>query len=587
MKASQPASVKSRFGGAFALTLAFASFLCFSLPVLLYTGNRAEFAAPLKELLLPVLTPAVVAVIILASLLALLPQRLHARLMVLLAALCLLCWLQGTLLVWEYGLFDGGRIDWTVARWRGWVDACLWIAVILATDAWRGPLQRVLPRLAILACAMQAALALVSLATQPERPALPPSDAAAATLAHFSRQANVLHILADGMQTGVVADLMDEQDGRLARDFDGFTFFEDNLGAFPYTHMSVPAMMGGLVYDNSEAQGEFLDRALGHASIFGVAKANGYEVEVGVPGGGISEVYQHVADAKLVPLPDAPTHSGWRGAKQERLLLADLALFRLVPHFAKQYVYNDQDWLLQNLFGSSSSPGISFLAHEGVLRELAARAQVDSPRPTYKLLHLMLSHRPMVMNADCSYAARVLDPKRNAVRDQARCAFGSISGLLARLRALGIYDNTTIVISGDHGTFLAPRFMVANKSEAALAYRRGLPPTMIGHARPLLLVKPAHARGALRISQAPTWVADTPATIADAAGMRASLPGLSALRLEEGAGRERRYYSYDYLRSDWTARYLAPLREYIVRGRGNRVGSWSRGRTLEPPAASR
>jgi hypothetical protein len=128
---------------------------------------------------------------------------------------------------------------------------------------------------------------------------------------------------------------------------------------------------------------------------------------------------------------------------------------------------------------------------------------------------------------------------------------------------------------------------VANKAEAALAYQRNLPPAMIGHARPLFLVKPARAQGALRVSQAPTWIIDTPATIADAAGLPASLPGVSALRLGEDAPRERRYYSYDYLRSDWTARYLAPLREYVVLGRGNRVASWSRGRRLEPPAGSR
>jgi hypothetical protein len=386
------------------------------------------------------------------------------------------------------------------------------------------------------------------------------------------------------MQTDIVEDLLAEDGGRLARDFDGFTLFEDNLGAFPYTHMSVPAMLGGLAYDNSEVQGPFLDRALGPGSIFGAAKAAGYEVEVGEPGGGLVEVYRHVRDAQVIALPDSPVAS-WRGDRQDRLLLGDLVLFRILPHFAKAYVYNDGEWLLQGLFGNTSMPGRSFLTGVSFLRDLSRQARVDDPRPSYKFLHLMLSHRPMVMNADCSYAAHVLDPSRAHVRDQARCAFRELNALIARLRALGIYDNTTIVISGDHGTFIAPGSIASGSPDAKRAYAMGLPPTNIGQARPLLLVKPAHASGALRHSSAPSWIIDTPATIADAAGIPAQLPGTSAFRIDPAAPRERRFNVYEYVKSDWSSDYLAPMQEFLVNGRSDRVDSWSRGRRLEAAGA--
>jgi arylsulfatase A-like enzyme len=193
----------------------------------------------------------------------------------------------------------------------------------------------------------------------------------------------------------------------------------------------------------------------------------------------------------------------------------------------------------------------------------------------------MLSHRPLVANADCSYAARILIPDRGNARNQSRCAFEAMVALLARLRELGIYDNTTVVISGDHGIFLAPDSLAAGSAGAARAHELGLTGSMIGHARPLLLVKPARSHGALRRSQAPTWIVDTPATIADAAGFTVKPEGRSALRLAPGEPRERRFLSYEYMQSDWTAEHLAPMQEYLVEGRGDRAESWSVGRRFE------
>ncbi len=575
-----------RFGYATLLSLSAVSFLCFSLPVLLYSGNRAEFATPLAELLVPVLLPAAAFALVLALLVSLLPERPCMRLLVLGNAVCLLLWLQGTVLVWGYGLFDGSRIDWSVARWRGWLDAGIWIATLLGVDALRDRLARALPRLVMIACALQAGIAGFTLVREQDR--VPASrDVTALSMARFSKRANVIHILADGMQTGVVADLLDEDNGRLSHELEGFTMFEDNLGAFPYTHMSVPAMLGGNIYDNSEPVGEFLDRSLGHASILGAAQRAGYEVKVAQPGGGISEVYRHVLDAQVLTVPSSPRFAGWRGARQERLLLGDLVLFRVVPHFAKAFVYNDENWFLQELFGIDSGPGRAYLAHNAFLRDLGAQAHADDTRPQYKFVHLFLSHRPIVMRQDCSYAGGILEPNLEHVRNQARCTFRTIAALLGRLRQLGIYDQTTVVISGDHGIFLAPRSMPPGSAEAARAYARDMPPGMIGEARPLLLVKPARAHGPLQRSWAPTSIADTPATIADAAGIDAVVPGDSAFRLVVGESRERHYHLYDYLASDWTARYLTPMQRYLVRGRADRIDSWSPGPRLEAPPGAR
>ena len=49
-----------------------------------------------------------------------------------------LVWIQGSLLVWDYGLLDGQGIDWRVAPWRGWVEFSVWtITIFLSVRLFR------------------------------------------------------------------------------------------------------------------------------------------------------------------------------------------------------------------------------------------------------------------------------------------------------------------------------------------------------------------------------------------------------------------------------------------------------------------
>ena len=155
--------------------------------------------------------------------------------------------------------------------------------------------------------------------------------------------------------------------------------------------------------------------------------------------------------------------------------------------------------------------------------------------------------------------------------------------LLDRMRELGIYDQATIVISGDHGSFVAPTALLDPAAQAT-ADARGIAPSTVGHARPLLLVKAPGAHGALRTSRAPVWIIDTPATIADAAGLPGAYPGTSALKLAEDAPRERRFHDYEYAGNEWSGEYVADIQEYVVSGRSDDITGWNKGRTLRAPA---
>ncbi|NIO41950.1 MAG: hypothetical protein GTO41_18345, partial [Burkholderiales bacterium] len=47
-----------------------------------------------------------------------------------LAGLAVLVWLQGNILVWDYGVLDGRNIDWISGAWRGVLDIAIWCLVL-------------------------------------------------------------------------------------------------------------------------------------------------------------------------------------------------------------------------------------------------------------------------------------------------------------------------------------------------------------------------------------------------------------------------------------------------------------------------
>ena len=90
---------------------------------------------------------------------------------------------------------------------------------------------------------------------------------------------------------------------------------------------------------------------------------------------------------------------------------------------------------------------------QAFLADYTSRMRVAHDRPTYKYMHVGIPHWPVSVNADCEYiGARSL--RRPNYTDQARCGIRRVGAFLDKLRELGLYDSSLIVISSDHGVAL-------------------------------------------------------------------------------------------------------------------------------------
>ena len=103
--------------------------LCLFGPYTIFSGNEAEFSAPFWVLVRPLLLAGAGIALALIAVGIVLPDKLFRAYVVLLFSVGLVIWIQGNLLVADYGAFTGVPIDWTIESWRNPYEIALWIAV--------------------------------------------------------------------------------------------------------------------------------------------------------------------------------------------------------------------------------------------------------------------------------------------------------------------------------------------------------------------------------------------------------------------------------------------------------------------------
>ena len=486
-------------------------------------GNRMEFEFGLSTILLPLVAIALALTALLCLLGAVLPAAIRSRYIAGVFALGLLGWIQSSFLHGDYGQFTGETIDWSRFTLRGWLDLLLWLVVIIAALKYHQTLR---PKIRFIAPVL-AALILIGLGS---RALLAPAEAPpagqeveAASLSRFSRGQNVLQVLMDGFQTSVFLELV--QDEELEDDLDGFTVFQENSAVAAYTHLSIPAIFSGEIYDGTETPAQYHHRALRENGFHHRLFEEGYSVHL------IPKIPMHGGGYTMYA--ETPHHYGVsRGDRIQKqiLLLFDLGLFRSSPHFLRRVIYNDGNWRLGRSVGEPVR-GLNTY-QRAFFADYINQMQVVLDVPAYNFIHLMPPHGPFVTLPDGTDAGRVLPENRENYKIEARYIILQFIAMLERMRELGIYDDALIILHADHGY-------------GTLAQLPGDPNVLkVPRAPALLAVKRVGAHGPLKFSNAPTTVADIPATIFGELNLEHEYGGRSVFDLAERESRTRIFNSY-------------------------------------------
>jgi hypothetical protein len=410
----------------------------------------------------------------------------------------------------------------------------------------------------------------------------------------FAPAGNVLHIVLDEFQSDVFGEILEQDRAEFDTAFSGFTYFADHLAAFPTTSMSMPAMLTGREYRNERPAPEFVRSAFKDDSIFAKVSPAGYDVDA------MSIVPIASFEEWLGP-ESAPNWPGARFRIRKPFIsqadyrevsarqLAELSQFRHVPHAAKALSLTHPDRFYRPVWMDRGESPSQIRRHEAsnsaaFVEQFVERMAIARTRPVYKLLHVGVPHRPIVVDRHCEFIG-LTDMSRDAYREQSRCAIKLVSDVLAKARALGLYDNSLVIVSSDHGTDLEPRGFSGESDSLSLVpgpSTSRLPATM-GSAKAIMFIKPPGATGPVVVSQAPTSHIDLQPTIIDALKLEGATDG-SMFRRDENAPRTRVYGMYDP-RQRFPKGYLDRIDLLAVDGRTNDAAAWHVQRSIWNPNA--
>ena len=549
-------------------------------PWTVHATNRAEFLVSFGSLaprwlwLLGPITGVLVALGVV------LPPRWFLRYVAGLCSAGVLLWVQGNLLVANYGLLDGGGLDLAPQAWRTPFEVGLWVVVVALSTVFAAAVTRAAPVASSLLMAFQATVLLLpGVAPIAPTPSADPATAGAVawrppptTIYELSRNRNVIHVVLDMFTAEVFAEIVAADQPAFDRDWAGFTFFADHLGALRRTKASMPAMLTGVAYRNEIPFSDFLARRA-NVSVFHALGQQGYRLR---------SLSSYPADH---PNPSSPgvdatiryTIPTPYGSYRDYVDFAsaqvlDLSLFRHALHGVKASIYREQRWFLQpwvaTRLGAEAAAERPF-GDIVFLSEFANRLTVGGEAPVYALLHLLTPHPPIVTDADCAYLGKPMPPRAEHYTAQAQCALAGVQTLLDRLRALDLYERSAIVVTSDHGW---DQLRAEDHPLQGIHSPAGSLDRIATDATPLLVIKPADAQGPLHTSYAPTSITDLPATLLDLADLPNTLGrGTSALALDPATPRERTYVHHTWPPGE---SYFDLVHVFSVNGRVTSPDAW-------------
>lgn len=429
--------------------------------------------------------------------------------------LCL--YLQGNWTFVNYGNMDGTPIDWNAYKTWGRIDTFIWILVILVLllAIVLSEKTHIIFRYLFLGIIGIEVVTLGTLAIN----SIGTDGKAQFTLygegdfCLSKDNKNILVVVADGFDAVDLLPVFQEEPD-LKEFFDGFTFYEDVCGTSLYSEESGITLLTGNQFEVGPSFKDNVKKAYQETNLYDLLKNNNYATYLYCEEKMVSpDIIDYVENASM-----SRTNVGDRGRAFKSIY--KMVAFRYMPHALKhKFWYSTMDF-------SEFKDGNVRLYYNydvyGFLEENGVRID-ENNRNVYQFYWIHGPHEPANTDRYCHKVDNIVEKSNPLyVESQFEQTIGVVrlfTKIIEEMKKAGVYDNTTIIFTADHGWDIRPN--------------------------PLFIVKPENAHGKLNISEAPlSMIEDYLPTLEYfiTGENRAD----TIYGVPEGAERSRKLYVYDW-----------------------------------------
>ena len=361
---------------------------------------------------------------------------------------------------------------------------------------------------------------------------------------------NVLYFILDTCDREYVESAL-EADPDLFRDFTGFTNYRNSTSKYSRTYPALPYLLTGEKCYFDLPEREYIHQAFEKGSFVPEMNHAGVDIRL--------YTSLNYLDRDAYPMVDNVTtydSGAFSILSVKNLIKAMIRLggYREMPYLLKPIFYYTPDPINRNVMKTLPDHYFTMTNNDFEFYERLLTEEVtvnEGFQSTFRLYHLFGPHPGCYMNEKAEY-----DPNASQT-DAARGDFLILSAYIRFLKESGIYDNTAIIVTADHG----------NQNEAE---------DLVLHSPPccVMLFKPVGADSSrpMETSEAPVCHDDLFATVLEQLELDSSAYPPALYTHEEGEERERIYY-YTAQRS-WGEGEVA-LREYSIRGDAADLSNWT------------
>lgn len=411
------------------------------IPLVNYITNVSEYRVSLMQLL-PVILLGTVGSIILFYVLDFVLYRgvLEKPFYGIVCAISIATYIQYNFLNPKFPELDGTRLDWDVYHDNLVISTIVWILLLLCCVLMEIFFSNTFERISAYISGFLALVQIVSLVilfiTTPR-----PGDGFAFSKKdefELGKKENIVVFCIDSLEYNMVQDYLNSED-YLEGEFDDFQFFYHAISGGGTTRLGVQTLLTGSDYDPMQSMEEYAKLAWQDTLLYDDLHEEGYDVRLFI------DMYDTLlcSNGKVDNFDEAK----YEVVSYKELFrgMYELSEFLALPQCIKPLVIPD----ITKVTGSISSTGYEEDDYQFCLDLLENGLSIDDYDKTFRYYHLWGAHVPGYLDKNLNPIER--ESGDYNTYDQMCADFKIIREYIWELKQLGIYDNTMIVITGDHG----------------------------------------------------------------------------------------------------------------------------------------
>ncbi len=358
--------------------------------------------------------------------------------------LILAMYIQGNFLKNDYGTLDGNPIDWTLYIKEGIISVVLFVILEVIMTVLIIKLKdelfiKTIRTVAIYIFLIQL-VAIVTLLIQNN--GLNKESTYLATTENemvYGSEENFVILMLDTYESTTLTRILEEDDGTYRGYLKDFVFYPDTTGMYRSTGFALPYLIGGVEYHNDCTYEEFLNKTYENSVLLNDLRNDGWYIGV--------YNQNRIPDSDIALKADNCKKLNLTVSSHRRLAgyMYKLVGFRYMPQPLKRFFWFYADDIASELRDTKEDVSI-YGDNNFDFANAYCDMQIGDMDRSFHLYELFGAHPPYNITEDFIYSDIGTD-KISACKG----LLVMLDGYMNKLRETGLYENTTVIVLGDHG----------------------------------------------------------------------------------------------------------------------------------------